>query len=178
MYFRKTPYQAKTYKEFREEVDALGTAITKLLNLKDKRIIIIGENQYGWYLSYMALLCGAGMAVPVDKELPQNEIENLIKRSEADAIIYSPKLSEVIKKVKKDNSNVKYYIEMNSDKPLKDEDVGIKFLVQAGKNIIKSGDKDLENIEIDPEEFKVLIFTSGTTSNSKLHTSIRNTISK
>lgn len=163
----KTPYQAKTYKEFREEVDALGTAITKLLNLKDKRIIIIGENQYGWYLSYMALLCGAGMAVPVDKELPQNEIENLIKRSEADAIIYSPKLSEVIKKVKKDNPNVKYYIEMNSDKPLKDEDVGIKFLVQAGKNIIKSGDKDFENIEIDPEEFKVLIFTSGTTSNSK-----------
>ena len=163
----KTPYQAKTYKEFREEVDALGTAITKLLNLKDKRIIIIGENQYGWYLSYMALLCGAGMAVPVDKELPQNEIENLIKRSEADAIIYSPKLSEVIKKVKKDNTNVKYYIEMNSDKPLKDEDVGIKFLVQAGKNIIKSGDKDFENIEIDPEEFKVLIFTSGTTSNSK-----------
>jgi putative long-chain-fatty-acid coA ligase len=163
----KTPYQAKTYKEFREEVDALGTAITKLLNLKDKRIIIIGENQYGWYLSYMALLCGAGMAVPIDKELPQNEIENLIKRSEADAIIYSPKLSEVIKKVKKDNTNVKYYIEMNSDKPLKDEDVGIKFLVQAGKNIIKSGDKDFENIEIDPEEFKVLIFTSGTTSNSK-----------
>lgn len=163
----KTPYQAKTYKEFREEVDALGTAITKLLNLKDKRIIIIGENQYGWYLSYMALLCGAGMAVPIDKELPQNEIENLIKRSEADAIIYSPKLSEVIKKVKKDNTNVKYYIEMNSDKPLKDEDVGIKFLVQAGKNIIKSGDKDFEKIEIDPEEFKVLIFTSGTTSNSK-----------
>ena len=104
----KTPYQVKTYKEFREEVDALGTAITKLLNLKDKRIIIIGENQYGWYLSYMALLCGAGMAVPVDKELPQNEIENLIKRSKADAIIYSAKLSEVIKKVKKDNKNVKY----------------------------------------------------------------------
>jgi len=69
--------------------------------------------------------------------------------------------------VGKDNPNVKYYIEMNSDKPLKDEDVGIKFLVQAGKNIIKSGDKDFENIEIDPEEFKVLIFTSGTTSNSK-----------
>lgn len=163
----KTPYQVKTYKEFREEVDALGTAIIKLLNLKDKRVIIIGENQYGWYLSYMALLCGAGMAVPVDKELPQNEIENLIKRSKADAIIYSAKLSEVIKKVKKDNQNVKYYIEMNSDKPLQGVDVGIKFLVQAGKNIIESGDKDFEKIEIEPEEFKVLIFTSGTTSNSK-----------
>ena len=163
----KIPYKIKTYKEFKEDVDALGTAITKLLNLKDKRIIIIGENQYGWYLSYMTLLCGAGMAVPVDKELPQNEIENLIKRSEAEAIIYSSKLEEVIKKVKKENQKVKYYIEMKSDKPLQGKDVGIDFLVETGKNIIKSGDDEFSKIEIDPEEFKILIFTSGTTSNSK-----------
>ena len=159
----KIPYKIKTYKEFKEDVDALGTAITKLLNLKDKRIIIIGENQYGWYLSYMTLLCGAGMAVPVDKELPQNEIENLIKRSEAEAIIYSSKLEEVIKKVKKENQKVKYYIEMKSDKPLQGKDV----LIETGKNIIKSGDDEFSKIEIDPEEFKILIFTSGTTSNSK-----------
>ena len=152
----KTPYEIKTYKAFKEEVNALGTAIIKLLNLKDKRIIIIGENQYGWYLSYMALLCGAGTAVPIDKELPQNEIENLVKRSEADAIIYSSKLSEVIKKVKKDNDKVKYYIEMNSDKPLQGKEVGINFLVQAGKNMIESGDNEFEKIEIDPEEFKIL----------------------
>ena len=163
----KIPYKIKTYKEFKEDVDALGTAITKLLNLKDKRIIIIGENQYGWYLSYMTLLCGAGMAVPVDKELPQNEIENLIKRSEAEAIIYSSKLEEVIKKVKKENQKVKYYIEMKSDKPLQGKDVGIDFLIEAGKNIIKSGDDEFSKIEIDPEEFKILIFTSGTTPNSK-----------
>ena len=163
----KIPYKIKTYKEFKEDVDALGTAITKLLNLKDKRIIIIGENQYGWYLSYMTLLCGAGMAVPVDKELPQNEIENLIKRSEAEAIIYSSKLEEVIKKVKKENQKVKYYIEMKSDKPLEGKDVGIDFLIETGKNIIKSGDDEFSKIEIDPEEFKILIFTSGTTSNSK-----------
>lgn len=163
----KIPYKIKTYKEFKEDVDALGTAITKLLNLKDKRIIIIGENQYGWYLSYMTLLCGAGMAVPVDKELPQNEIENLIKRSEAEAIIYSSKLEEVIKKVKKENQKVKYYIEMKSDKPLQGKDVGIDFLIETGKNIIKSGDDEFSKIEIDPEEFKILIFTSGTTSNSK-----------
>ena len=163
----KISYKIKTYKEFKEDVDALGTAITKLLNLKDKRIIIIGENQYGWYLSYMTLLCGAGMAVPVDKELPQNEIENLIKRSEAEAIIYSSKLEEVIKKVKKENQKVKYYIEMKSDKPLQGKDVGIDFLIETGKNIIKSGDDEFSKIEIDPEEFKILIFTSGTTSNSK-----------
>ena len=87
----KTPYKEITYKEFGEDVINFGTGLTKFLNLKDERIVIISETTYGWYLSYMTLLCGAGIAVPLDKELPVNEIENLIKRSKATAVIYSAK---------------------------------------------------------------------------------------
>ena len=54
----------------------------------------------------MAMLCGVGIAVPADKELPQNELENIIKRSRASAIIYSPKHEEMIKKVKEKISEV------------------------------------------------------------------------
>ena len=81
----------------------LGTGLIKLLNLKDRRVVIIGENTYHWYVSYMAMLCGVGIAVPVDKELPANEIENVIRRSKASAVIYSTKKKEVIKKVKDKN---------------------------------------------------------------------------
>ena len=96
----KEPYRTITYKEFGEDVIALGTAMIKLLNLKDKKTVIIGETQYGWYISYMAMLCGVGIAVPVDRELPLNELENVIKRSKAAAIIYSPKKEDDIKKIK------------------------------------------------------------------------------
>ena len=163
----KTPYAAKTYKEFHEDVYALGTALIKLLNQKNKRVIIIGETQYGWYISYMAMLLGVGIAVPVDRELPENELENVIKRSRATTIIYSPKKEEDIKKVKANIDSVEYFIEMKSDKPLDGKDVGINYLIENGKNIIESGDNSFKNIEIDKEEFKILIFTSGTTSNSK-----------
>lgn len=163
----KEPYKITTYKEFKEDVFGLGTALTNLLNLKDKKVIIIGETQYGWYVSYMAMLCGVGIAVPADKELPQNELENIIKRSRASAIIYSPKHEEMIKKVKENISEVEYFIEMKSNKPLEEKDVGLNTLINLGKNIIKTGDKSFERIEIDPEEFKILIFTSGTTSNAK-----------
>ncbi len=163
----KTPYQITTYKQFDKDISALGTALIKLLNQKDKRVIIIGETQYGWYLSYMAMLCGVGIAVPIDRELPENELENVVRRSRATAIIYSPKKADDIKKVKENIPEVEYFIEMKSDTPLQGKDVGIDYLVKAGRNILKSGDKTYENIEIDPEEFKVLIFTSGTTSNSK-----------
>ena len=163
----KEPYKVTTYKEFGEDVMALGTALTKKINLKDKRVIIIGETQYGWYVSYMAMLCGVGIAVPTDRELPLNELENIVKRAKASAIIYSPKKAEDIKKIKENVPNVEYFIEMKSDKHIEGKDVGLEYLIEEGKRLISNGDNSFEKIEIDPEEFKILFFTSGTTSNSK-----------
>lgn len=163
----KSEYKTTTYGEFYDEVNALGTALIKLLNQRNKRVVIIGETQYGWYVSYMAMLCGVGIAVPVDRELPDNELENVIKRSRATTIIYSSKKADSIKKIRENIPDVEYFVEMKSDEALSGKDVGLEYLIKTGKKIIESGDKEFEKIEIDPEEFKVLIFTSGTTSNSK-----------
>lgn len=156
-----------SYKEFANDVIALGTALTNKYSLKGERIVIIGENTYHWYVSYMAMLCGTGIAVPVDKELPANEIENVINRSKATAVIFSTKRKEIIKKVQDKLPNVKYFIQMNSDDELEGREVGMNTIIKQGKEMVDNGDNSFEKIEIDPEEFKVLIFTSGTTSNSK-----------
>ena len=163
----KEPFTEITYKKFTDDVIALGTALTNKYNLKDERIVIIGENTYNWYVSYMAMLCGVGIAVPVDKELPANEIENVIERSKATAVIYSTKKKEVIKKLEDNLPRVKYFIQMNSDDKLSGRSVGFNTIIDEGKEMVKSGDNSFMQIEIDPEEFKVLIFTSGTTSNAK-----------
>ena len=156
-----------SYKEFANDVIALGTALTNKYSLKGERIVIIGENTYHWYVAYMAMLCGTGIAVPVDKELPANEIENVINRSKATAVIFSTKRKEIIKKVQDKLPNVKYFIQMNSDDELEGREVGMNTIIKQGKEMVDSGDDSFKKIEIDPEEFKVLIFTSGTTSNSK-----------
>ena len=163
----KEPYKITNYNQFKEDVWALGTSLIRNLNLKNKRVIIIGETQYGWYASYMAMLCGVGIAVPTDKDLPINELENIVRRSKASAIIYSPKKEADMKEIKEKIPEVEYFIEMKSDKPLKGKDVGLNYLIDLGKNIIASGDNSFDNIEIDPEEFKILFFTSGTTANAK-----------
>ena len=163
----KEEFKQITYKKFGEEVINLGTALTNKYGLKGERIVIIGENTYHWYLSYMTMLCGVGIAVPVDKELPENEIENVIKRSKAGAVIYSTKKKESIKKVQDKLPEVKYFIQMNSDDELQGRNVGLNTLLKEGRELVDSGDNSFEKIEIDPNEFKVLIFTSGTTSNSK-----------
>ena len=162
----KEPYKEITYKEFGEDVVALGTKLIKMLP-NNAKVVIVSETTYGWYVSYMAMLCGAGIAVPVDKELPDNELENVINRAKATAVIYSAKKKDSIKKIENNIPTVKYFIEMNSDEYIVDKHVGMNYLIKEGKEILETGDTSYMDIEIDPEEFKVLIFTSGTTSNSK-----------
>ena len=162
----KEPYKEYTYKKFGEDVVDLGSKLIKMLP-KNSRVVIVSETTYDWYVSYMTMLCGVGIAVPIDKELPENEIENVLKRSKASAVIFSKKKEEVIKRVAPNLPDVKYFIEMNSDSSLEDRFVGIEHLIEEGKTLVKNGDDSYMKIEIDPDEFKVLLFTSGTTSKSK-----------
>ena len=165
----KDPYKEITYNDFREDVIGFSTGLSRLLGLSNKRIIIIGENNYHWYVSYMSLLCGDFIAVPIDKELPASEIENVITRSKASAIIYSNKKKDLIEDLIKNRkcTNINYYIQMNSDDPLDIQSVGMDTIIKKGKDFVKSGDDYFNRVTIDPLAFKVLLFTSGTTSNAK-----------
>lgn len=163
----KAKFEEFTYERFGNDVINLGTGLIKHLNLKDERIVIIGENTYYWYVSYFSILCGAGIAVPADKELPNNEIENVIKRSRASAVIFSKKKKDAIDKIKDKLPMVKYFIEMNSEANLQGRDIGIQKVIEEGKKLTDAGNTEYMDIEIDPEEFKFLIFTSGTTSQAK-----------
>ena len=163
----KAKFEEFTYERFGNDVINLGTGLMKYLNLPNERIVIIGENTYYWYVSYFSILCGVGIAVPVDKELPNNEIENVIKRSHAAAVIYSKKKKDAIDKIKDNLPMVKYFIEMNSDEGVQGRDVGIEHVIAEGKKLTDAGNTEYMDVEINPEEFKFLIFTSGTTSQAK-----------
>ena len=88
-------YRRVTYSRFYEDVCALGTELLAR-GFGGKKILLIGENSYQWAVSYMAVICGVGVVVPVDKEIPAEEIANIAKVSEASAVIYSSKYEEKI----------------------------------------------------------------------------------
>ena len=105
------------YDEFLDDVDSLGTKLIDL-GLKGKKIAVISENRYEWATSYLAVVCGTGIIVPLDRALPEKEIRSLIERSEVEAIIYSDRYSEIMKKlINEDNklNKIKYYICMDFD---------------------------------------------------------------
>ncbi len=143
-----------------------GTAFIKL-GLKGKRIAVISENRYEWGLSYLAIACGTGIVVPLDKALPENEIKRLIERSGVEAICYSNKYNDIMKKFKEEGvGKLKHIISMDLEKH-DDGIYSLKELVEKGNRLIEEGDRNFIDAEIDRESMGMLLFTSGTTQASK-----------
>ncbi len=155
-----------THKEFRDQINCLGTKLIDM-GLKGKRISVIGENRYEWGLSYLSVVTGTGIVVPLDKALPENEIESLILRSEVEAIFYSKKYDDIMKHLKeKNNTKLKYFISMDLEEN-KDGIYSLYQLVEEGKQLLDKGNRKFLDAKIDPEEMQIMLFTSGTTSISK-----------
>ncbi len=160
-------YKIITHKEVRDMIDALGTALTTL-GLQGKRIGVIGENRYEWEISYLAVVCGVGTIVPFDKSLPENELKRLIERSEIEAIFYSEKYEQTLKKLMiEDTGKLKHLISMDS-KTHRNGIYSWSELIEFGEVLLKNGNRAFLDSEIDPEEMKIMLFTSGTTSESKV----------
>ena len=155
----------KTYSQIKEEVEAFGTSLLKL-ELENKKIAVIVNNRYEWCVSYLTITTSNMVVVPLDKALPDAEIKSLIKRSKADAVVYENKYSKVFEEIKKDETTLKHFINMDLEK----EENGIlsfKELVEKGKEERKNGNKSYEEVKIDNEKMSILIFTSGTTNTAK-----------
>lgn len=154
-----------TYRQFQDQMNAFGTALLDL-GLKNAMVAILSENRYEWCLTYLAVANGVGVIVPLDKELPGNEITSLLSRSEAQAVVTSSNYLESIEKVKKELPHLKYIISMDHT-----EDgstyISLHKLIKKGQRLIDKGNREYIDAEIDPDVMNMLIFTSGTTDKSK-----------
>ncbi len=145
-------YKTVTYSRFRDMYEALGTELWAR-GFAGKRIIVTGDNCLDWATVYIAVVSGLGVIVPVDKDLPDEELQNIVDISEAAAIFYSPRLAQKV-------SALTGGIEKFSF----DDIAG---LIEAGRARLLDGERDYLRAHIDPDAMTALIFTSGTTGTSK-----------
>lgn len=141
-----------SYKRFFEEIKALSTYLCSE-GLEYKKIAVIGKNSYEWALSYMAIVCGTGVVVPIDKELKAPEIKNILDLSGTDAVIYAKEMQEKID-----------LCEFGGVKICKTE---LSDLVAKGRKMIANGDESYNNHKIDVYGLGALLYTSGTTGVAK-----------
>lgn len=160
-------YKVYTYKEVIKMINALGTALISL-GLKGKRIAVIGENRFEWEIAYLSIVCGTGVVVPLDKSLPENELKSLIQRSNVDAIFYSNKYEDRLKRIiRSKDVNLKYLINMDLEK-INDGVYSEYELIEKGMEFLEEGNREFLDSKINSEEMNIMLFTSGTTSASKV----------
>ena len=159
----KVTYQNITYKQLLKDINCLGTSFYSL-KLKGKRVAIIGKNRYEWAISHFANQLGSIVSIPLDKDLPLDELENSLIRSKADAIVFDPKILDTIKTIReKNNTSITTFICMDKI----DDFLSIPELLEQGKKLLKNGDKSFTKNKINNNIMSILLFTSGTTSKSK-----------
>ncbi|ACL75723.1 AMP-dependent synthetase/ligase [Ruminiclostridium cellulolyticum] len=158
-------YYGKTYTELKNDIDAFGTALINL-GLEGKKIAILSQNRAEWCTSYLTITGGVGVVVPLDKELPFNEVENLISRAGVSAIIFSSKYRSNMIKLSK-TSEVEYYIDIDQEEETLDGFLSYSCLIERGRELVKQGDRRYLDVEIDADAMCALIFTSGTTDLAK-----------
>lgn len=162
-------YREIKYKEFEKEINSLGTALIDM-GMKNKRIAVIGKNRYEWILSYVAVVNGTGIVVPLDKGLPDEEIRSSLERSKTDCVIFAKDYIDCMKKIKEENTTqIEKFICMDELSEAEKEE-GFSYLgdlLENGKKLLEAGNKEFVNAEIDNNKMSVILFTSGTTSKSK-----------
>ena len=145
-------YRGYSYQTYAADVEALGEELLAG-GLGGRRVMLTGENCYSWVTAYMAVICGVGVVVPVDKEIPAEELVNMASLAEVAAVIYSPKLEEKLSGLDPSVRRIPF-----SDLP---------GLIEAGRRRLQGGSRAFRNAVIDPNALASLIFTSGTTGVSK-----------
>ena len=151
-----------TYKKFVEDIKKVAE---KVISSDVKRVAVIGNNRYEWCTTYLGVTTAGRVIVPLDKALTDKEIERLLKRSNADAIVYDEKYQNAVDEAIAEGCNIKYKICMDN---IEKEGV-LKYakMLEDGENIIKSGKAKYNDVELKENEMYIMLFTSGTTNEPK-----------
>lgn len=173
----------KTYRQFQEDYQALGTAVTDL-GLIGCRLAIVGENSYAWCLAHIASVNGLGVAVPLDRLLPDDELIGLLDRGEVDVLFYDGPFHALAVRAAERLPRLRHLVclrpnrlknpdEMAWQQPDRGADpdrpayYSLNELLVRGRHLLAHGDSRYTGRPIDPNAMTSLLFTSGTTSASK-----------
>lgn len=173
------PYVPTTYQEFGNDVDAFGTKLYELGVQNQERVAILSETRYEWYVSYLAIVNGAGVVVPLDKALTANEIRRMLERAQVSVLIYSPKLRETALEASRGLDFLKTLVmfdtyadeennfAMRSVSGNDAMEYSFTRLKEEGNYLLEDKYNDYLDCEIDPDEMRIMLFTSGTTDQPK-----------
>lgn len=160
-------YRDVTYVEFYEEIRSIGTALIDA-NIAGNRIAVVGANCYEWFLTHCAILLSGSVSVPLDKGLPTEELKQSLERADIKYIFYGKDQASKIDEILAEKPELTAF--PIYERPAKDGQSykNIKDLIGQGQKLYDGGMTDMDRVHISDNEMSIMLFTSGTTSQSKV----------
>ena len=163
-----------TFPQWRDDVRNLGTSLISK-GLREENIAIVGENTYGWCCSFFAVMAIGSVTVPVDKELPTEDIDGIITTTGTKAVFFGKTAEDKIVELLKKGGlkTVELLISIADSCSISYEDLGGKKLVsvaeleKVGGELYSKGDNSYYDYKIDVNKLASIVFTSGTTGKGK-----------
>lgn len=153
-----------TFREIREDIISLGTGLVGM-GAREKHIALIGESSYEWIISYYSMMSIGSVSVPIDKELPKEDIKGIIEKGECSYVIYSSIIDDKMDEIKGELKDTDItFIRMGE---AKEDLLSLSDVIVSGKTLRDGGDNSYFDYELDPSKLASIVFTSGTTGKGK-----------
>ena len=163
-----------TFTQWRDDVRNLGTALVAE-GLREENIAIVGENSYGWCCSFFAVMAIGSVTVPVDKELPTEDIDGIVSTTGCKALIFGKTAEPKVKELLKQGGlkSVELLVSVAPESSLEAAELGdrtlttLEKLQNKGAQLYNDGDNSYYDYKIDVNKLASIVFTSGTTGKGK-----------
>jgi long-chain acyl-CoA synthetase len=157
---RNGAYTSWTYGDVHRDLNRCSDALRKSGLKRGDRVAVIGENTPEWVLAYHAVIFAGGITVPIDPNIPAEEIAEILRVTESRAIFCSRTFVPTIREIQRTCPALKTVIVLEPETDAPDRSI---------YQFMNEGDPahDIARQSFEPEDHMVIIFTSGTTGKAK-----------
>lgn len=164
-YFEGKDVHERTFAQFRLETIWLGTALASI-GYTGGHAACIGENSYRWIVAYLTILNSDGVFVPVDRELTESDMLNVLNSSDSDLLFVGGSYEKLIPVIR-EKTGIRRFISLDAEEDSEDGVLSLRRLMDKGRELYEAGDTGYTSQRSDRHALKLLVYTSGTTGVAK-----------
>lgn len=154
---KKVSVEGKTYTALKQDSERFSAALQQLGEQKS-HIAILGATSYEWVVAYFGIVNGGSVAVPLDAQLPEENLCELLNRADVTTLVFGESKAKVASAAQKACPGLKHVISM-SDESAVEGAIPLQSLLKE--------QQPGYDYQPQPEDLATIMFTSGTTGKSK-----------
>lgn len=149
--------EAKTYTQLKEDSECFSAVLAEL-GQQGKHIAIVGPTSYSWVVAYFGTADSGSVVVPLDANLPEADLCELIDRADVTTLVYDETKAGVAQMAAQRCTKLEHILCMSEPHGIAKE--------QSMWELI-GGQHAGFDYAPQPDQLATIMFTSGTTGKSK-----------